>query len=83
MTQGVLPLAPHTIFTQFLEDDIPEERSKGLRMGLELVEQCSEVYVFGHRISEGMAAEIEAAERIGIPILYYNDRCERREDPHE
>ena len=83
MTQGVVPLAPHTIFTQFLDEKIPEERSKGLQMGLEIMKQCGEVYVFGARITEGMATEIEAAVRLGIPIQYYSDRCERREDPHE
>ena len=52
-------------------------------MGLEIMKQCGEVYVFGARITEGMATEIEAAVRLGIPIQYYSDRCERREDPHE
>ena len=83
VTLGVVPLAPHTIFTQFLEDEIWEERAKGLLMGLELLKHCSELYVFGDRMSKGMKAEIAAAERLGIPIHYYSDRCERRGNPHE
>jgi hypothetical protein len=81
--QGVVPLASHTIFTQFLDDEISEERALGLRMGLELLKHCCELYVFGSRVSDGMLGEIEAAERLGIPIQYYNDRCERRGSPHD
>lgn len=82
-TQGVVPLAPHTIFTQFLDDDIPEERAKGVLMGLELMKRCTELYVFGDRVSEGMLGELEVAKKLGIPIQYYNDRCERNEKPNE
>lgn len=78
-----MPLAPHTIFTQFLDDEILEERAKGLLMGLELLKHCSELYVFGNMVTEGMWGEIEAAEQLGIEIQYYNDRCKRRENPHE
>ena len=77
-TQGVVPLAPHTIFTQFLDDNIPEERTKGLKMGLELLKRCDELWVFGLKLSAGMIAEKEAAEQLDISIQYYSDRCERR-----
>lgn len=80
-TKGVVPLAPHLIFTQFLDDLISEERAKGLMMGLELLKHCNEVYVFGNKVSEGMLGEIEAAKQFGIPIQYFNERCERRENP--
>ena len=82
-TQGVVPLAPHIIFTQFLDDEVSEERELGLQMGLELMKHCHELWVFGDWISEGMSGEIEAAERLGIPIKHYCDRCKRRENPHE
>ena len=71
------------IFTQFLDDKISEERQLGRQMGLELLKHCSELYVFGDRVSDGMLGEIEAAERLGIPIQYYSDRCERRGVSHE
>ncbi|MHB1654399.1 MAG: DUF7768 domain-containing protein [Desulfitobacteriaceae bacterium] len=67
VTQGVVPLAPHMIFTQLLDDEIPEERAQGLLMGLELLKHCSEVYVFGHRVSDGMQSEINAANQLGYP----------------
>ena len=77
--EGVVPLAPHTIFTQFLDDTIPEERLIGLTLGLELIKRVDEVWVFGVRISEGMEAEILLAEQMDIPIKYFNEKCERVE----
>ena len=32
--QGVLPLAPHIIFSQWCNDTIPEQREQGLQLGL-------------------------------------------------
>ena len=37
--QGVLPLAPHIIFSQWCNDTIPEQREKGLQLGLALLER--------------------------------------------
>lgn len=76
--QGVMPIAPHIYFTQFLDDDEPDERRLGLDMGLDMLNFCVELWAFGNRISEGMKAEIEAAERLGISVLFYSDRCEKR-----
>ena len=75
--QGVIPVTPHIYFTQFLDDDIPEERKVGMRMGLMMLERCDELWVFGARISEGMKSEIRAAEQLGTPVLYFGDRCEK------
>lgn len=74
--QGVLPLAPHAIFTGFLDDTIPEERQAGIDLGLELLKRSDEIWVFGERISEGMLAEIEAAKEMRIPIHFYSEKCE-------
>lgn len=52
VTQGVVPIAPHTIFTQYLDEEILEERQLGMQMGLELLKHCSELYVFGNRVSD-------------------------------
>lgn len=74
----VLPLAPHTIFTQWLDDNIPDEREAGIYLGLELLTKCDEVWVFGEKISEGMAREIQLAVKLKKPVLYYNDKCQIR-----
>lgn len=59
---GAIPLAPHTIFTQFLDDNVPEQRRQGLKMGLELLKKCDELWVCGDVISEGMRGEIAFAK---------------------
>jgi len=63
---GYIPIAPHVYFTQFLDDEVFEDREWGLRMGLELLERCDEIWVFGNTISEGMRYEINKAQE-----LYY------------
>lgn len=77
-SQGMVPVAPHIYFTQFLDDDEPEERRLGLEMGLDMMKHCVELWAFGPRLSEGMITEIETAEKLGIPIMFYSDKCERR-----
>lgn len=44
-----------------------DERMMGLYMGAEMLRLCDELWSFGEP-SEGMAAEIELAQHIGIPV---------------
>ena len=68
LEQGVIPVAPHLLYPQFLEDSDPAERSLGLRAGLELLARCEEMWIFGEGISPGMSREIQFAQGLGIPI---------------
>lgn len=77
-TQGGVPFAPHLHNTQFLDDCIPEQRALGLHLGLAILKEMDELWVFGTRISEGMVGEIEAAEQLGILVVYFTDKCQRR-----
>ncbi len=70
---GVIPLAPHTIFTQYLDDAVPEQREQGLEMGRDLLWRCNELWIMGDRISSGMQEEIECAKKALIPILYVSE----------
>lgn len=74
--QGGIPLAPHVIFTQFLDDGISADREAGRAMGLTLLAKCQELWAFGGCLSEGMKAEIAAAKAKGIKVRRFNDRCE-------
>ena len=67
---GVIPLAPHTIFTQYLDDAEPEQREQGLRMGRELLKRCDELWIMGDTISQGMQEEINLAKSRHLPVLY-------------
>ena len=74
--RGCIPLAPHLHFPQFLDDGDSEQRELGLFFALILLGKCEEVWVFGERISEGMSREIAKAKKRGLPIRYWNSRCE-------
>ena len=78
--KGYIPLTPHLLFPQFLDDDIPEERELGLFFGNILMSKCSEVWVFGERISAGMESEIKRARWKNYRLRYFSESCE--EVPH-
>ena len=69
--QGYLPITPHLLFPQFLDDADPDEREIGMYMGLVLMTKCVEVWVFGETMSEGMRREIRKAKWRGKIIRYF------------
>ena len=71
-----IPLAPHLLFPQFMDDGVPAERNIALFMGIVLLTKCEQVWVFGDTISKGMAAEIEKAEKKHIPVRYFTEELE-------
>ena len=73
---GCIPLAPHLLFPQFLQEDKPKERLLGLLFGNALMSKCSEVWVFGSRISPGMETEIKRARWKNYRLRYFTDDCE-------
>ena len=66
--QGVCPITPHLMFTQYLNEKDPVQRELGLRCGADLLQVCDELWVFGDDISEGMSEEIRLAKKLGIPV---------------
>ncbi len=77
---GYLPIAPHLLFPQFLNDSDPAERRLGLSFGDALMRKCSEVWVFGERISNGMAAEIKRARWKNYRLRYFTEELEEKYD---
>jgi len=75
-TQNAVPIIPHLMYPQFLEEEDPKERQLGIDMGLVLLGKCHELWVFGNRISPGMAVEIKKARRWNIPVRYFTTQCE-------
>ena len=72
LEQGQIPLAPHLLFPQFMDDRDPEERELAIFMDVILLGKCSELWVLGDLITEGMNTEIEVAKRRRQPIRYFN-----------
>lgn len=76
MEQGQIPLAPHLMFPQFMNDDDPAERELAIFMDVILLGKCDELWVFGDSISEGISVEIEVAKKRRQPIRYFNSNLE-------
>lgn len=62
LEMGYTPITTHLYLTQVLKESIPEQRQRGLKAEKEILETCDTI-IIGTRygISDGMAAEIEAA----------------------
>ena len=74
--KGYIPLAPHLLFPQFLNDNDPKERQLVLFFGNALMSKCSEVWVFGSNISPGMDAEIKRAKWKNYRLRYFTENLE-------
>ena len=58
-----------------MDDTSAEERDLAIFMDIVLLSKCSELWVFGERISKGMSMEIEKAKRKGQPIGWFDSNC--------
>ncbi|MDP3058954.1 MAG: DUF4406 domain-containing protein [bacterium] len=73
--QNKIPLAPHLLFPQFMNDGNATERRLAIFMGLVLLAKCAELWYFGEIISEGMQVELTKAKKRNIPIRHFSDAC--------
>lgn len=76
VSKGCIPIVPHLLYPQFMDDGDKEQRELGLFFALVLLGKCDEIWVFGEKISTGMAAEIAKAKKRCMPIKYFNRKCE-------
>jgi hypothetical protein len=73
--RGGVPFTPHLLYTRFLDDADPKQRSEGLFCGKVMLGKCDQIWSFGD-VSDGMLGELEEARKRGIPIRYFNEKCE-------
>ena len=78
--RGCIPIAPHVYFTRFLDEANPQDRELGLFMGRVLLTKCVELWVFGSCVTAGMEREIAKAEERSMPIRYFTEDMEERQD---
>lgn len=71
--KGKVPIIPHLMYPQFLDENDPAERKLGIEMGLILLTKCKELWFFGNQISKGMEIEIEKARERSMIIKHYTD----------
>ena len=74
-----LPIAPHLLFPQFMNDNIPEERGLALNFGLNLIVTCDEVWVFGNKLSSGMAGEIKFAQYLPFKKIRFFEETDEKD----
>ena len=73
-----IPITPHIYFTQFMRDEIPDERKTAMFMNMVLLGRCEELWVFGDVISKGMQVEIRRAKRKYMKIRYFTEYMEEK-----
>ena len=76
ISQGMMPVASHLLYPQFLDDNDPLQRDMGCQFGLALLAMCDEVWVFNEKreLSDGMRLEIKEARLLGKPVKYNDIR---------
>lgn len=71
LRRGEAPYASHLFFTQFLNDDIPEDRDLGIQAGLEWGAAAQAVMVYADLgITDGMAIGIARHMARNTPVFY-------------
>ena len=63
------------ISTVFMDDGDSRDHNTATFMNTVLMTKCTEVWVFGDTISNGMAAEIKRAEATQKPVRYFSTKC--------
>lgn len=71
---GAIPLAPHLFLPRFMSEET--EREAAMFMNMVFLGRCEQLWVFGNRVTDSMAAEIAKAKKRGMPIRYFTDTCE-------
>jgi hypothetical protein len=66
----VVPFAPYLVDCLALDDNVPEERERGIKNDIALFKKgfIDEVRLYGDRISTGMRHEIDLALKLGIEV---------------
>ena len=74
----VIPFAPYIATISCLDDNVPQERAIGFEHNKGFFDRriIDEVWLYGDRISNGMAQEIEWANRLGIPVVSMSEGIE-------
>ena len=67
-----IPLAPHLLFPQFMDDNASDARGLAMFFNRVLLSKCEAIWVYTARVSVGMRAEIEWAHHLELPITYFD-----------
>ncbi len=80
MDQGTIPVTPHLLYPQFMDDGNVAEREKAMHFNYVLLGKCKEVWVFGGVITHGMAHEISIARKRHMVIRWFTQDMKEVEE---
>lgn len=66
-----IPVTPHLLYPQFMNDDDESEREMAMHFNYVLLGKCSEVWIFGGVMSRGMAREIALAKKRRMKLRWF------------
>ena len=81
VSRNCIPIAPHLLFPQFMDDSDPSQRDLAISMGLALLSRCLELWAFGNTITAGMSVELAKAKQMGIRIRYFTKQLKEVNAP--
>jgi hypothetical protein len=72
LERGEAPIASHLLYTQVLDDTLPEERALGIEAGYAWLHGGTDAVVvyLGRGCSPGMRQAIKVAETLRVPVEY-------------
>lgn len=75
----VVPFAHYFFDCYALDDNIPEERERGIKNDIALMRKgfIDEVRLYGNTISRGMAHEVDLALELGIEVVPMTEATKR------
>ena len=73
--ENTIPVTPHLLYPQFMDDENPKERADAMHFNYVLLGKCNELWVFGDVISKGMAHEIGIAKKRQQTIRWFDRNC--------
>lgn len=71
--EDVVPFVPYYSDVVSMDDSNPEQRARGIKNNIHLLQFCDELRLYGERVSKGMWLEIAKARELGIPIRICSD----------
>lgn len=71
MDQGTIPVTPHLMYPQYMDETNKAERGKAMHFNYVLLGKCKEIWVFGGVITHGMAHEISVARKRRMVIRWF------------
>ena len=69
---AILPITPHLLYPQFMDDSCEEERELAMHFNYVLLGECTELWVCGGIVSRGMVREIGLARKRRLKIKWFD-----------